>query len=139
MYQNIRYHFNSIYILSTVYFLFYIFFSWILIRSAPKGIKEIPPLFDYLYFIYYPSPYAKSTFFDIKTLLSISNKKAKTAFLFSIQGFAVPAQSHLSLLTTNPHIPLHMLTITIVLTYPSASNARSKESKCLPTMNIRTD
>ena len=43
------------------------------------------------------------------------------------------------LLTTNLLIPLHILTITIALTYPSASNARSKESKCLPAMNSRTD
>lgn len=40
---------------------------------------------------------------------------------------------------TNLYISLHMLTTTIAPTYPSASNTRSKESKCLPTMNIRTD
>lgn len=126
-------------------FLFYLFnsyfTSWILIRSAPKGIKEIPPLFDYLYFTYYPYLYAKSTFFDIKpqhkrTLLK---QKNRNSLPFSIQGSVVPAQSHLSLLTTNLYISLHMLTITIALTYPNASNTKSKESKCRPAMNSRTD
>ena len=119
--------------------LFQFFSSWILIRSASQKSYNNPPfLFDYLYFIYYPYSYAKSTFFDIKMLLSISNKKAEIAFPYHSRVSPFQLNLIYFLLTTKLYIPLHMLTIPVALTYPNASNTKSKESKCLPTINIRT-